>query len=320
MAFILRTFTLTFILLTGAIYGQQEASNTADTLFQSAVAQLSEGKYQDAEASFRKLAELEPATSRGILGIADVWAAQKKDDEALRLLQDEAAKHPERPDLHFGLGNLALRAAKYDLAIAEFQLVLDRIDRNSKGAAEVYLRMGEAYRLKGDLDFAISILRQAQTLQPSSPVILNTLAFTLESAGQRQPAADQYRKILELDPKNGIAMNNLAFILADTDTDPTLALAYALRARQLFPNEPTIVDTLGWVYLKLNRADDAIPLFREILQKTPSHATYRYHLAAALELKGDHAEAKRESEAALKSTPSKEDAQKITELLRKIQR
>jgi tetratricopeptide (TPR) repeat protein len=318
MQSISKTLPLVLILINGVLRGEQAAPTQADTLFQSAAAKLSQGKYQDAEESFRKLSELEPATSRGILGVAEVWIAQKKIDDALRLLQEESAKYPTRPDLHFGIGNLALRTGKYDLAIAEFQLVLDRVDHTSKNTAEIYLRMGDAYRLKGDLDFAIAVLQQAQTLQPANVVILNALAFTLESAGQRQAAADQYRKILELDPKSAIALNNLAFILADTGSDPTLALAYAHRARQLFPNEPTIIDTLGWVYLKLNRADDAIPLFREVVQKNPERATYRYHLAAALELKGSHAEARRESEAALKSNPSKDDEQKINELLRTI--
>jgi len=312
--------TLLAVLLIPALHSQPAAPapTAADTLFQSGIAQLSQGKYQDAEASFRKLAEIEPTTSRGVLGIADVWLAQKKGDEAFRMLQDESAKNPTHGELHYGIANMALRTGKYDLALAEFQFVLDHIDRNSKDAAELYLRMGEAYRLKGDLEFAIKILQQAQAIQPSNVVILNSLAFTLESTGQRQLAADQYRKILELDPKSGIALNNLAFLLADTDTDATLALAYALRARQLFPNEPTIIDTLGWVYVKLNRADDALPLFRELVQKSPGRTAFRYHLAVALEMKGEHAEAKRESDTALKSNPSKEDEEKINQLLKKI--
>jgi tetratricopeptide (TPR) repeat protein len=313
-----KTLPLAVILCCGVLRCQPPAPNPADALFQSAVGQLSQGRYQEAEESFRKLAELEPTTSRGMLGIAEVWTAQKKEGDALRMLQAEAGKYPARPELHFGIGNLAMRTAQYDLAIAEFLLVLDRVDRNSKGAADLYLRMGEAYRRKGDLDFAIAVLGHAQTLQPANPAILTALAFTLESAGQRQAAGDQYRKILELDPKNALALNNLAFMLADSGTDPGLALAYAHRARQLLPNEPTITDTLGWVYLKLNRPEDAITLFREVVQKDPRRAAYRYHLAAALELKGDHAEARKESEAALKSNPSKDEEEKIHELLRKI--
>jgi tetratricopeptide (TPR) repeat protein len=310
------TFSLVLILLTGNLQGQEAVPPSPDALFQSALSQLQQGKYQEAEASFRKLSELEPGSSRGVLGLADVWSAQKKIDDALRLLQEESAKYPDRPDLHFGTGNLALRTAKYDLAISEFQLLLDRVDRNSKGAAELYLRMGEAYRLKGDLDFAINVFQQAQALQPENIVFMNALAITLGSAGQRQTAAEQYRKMLDLDPKNGVALNNLAFMLADTDG--ALALAYALRARQLFPNEPTVIDTLGWVYLKSNRTEDALSLFRDALQKNPGNAAYRYHLAAALEQKGAYAEARQEAEAALKSNPSKDDAQKINELLRAI--
>jgi tetratricopeptide (TPR) repeat protein len=303
----------------GVLYAQEPPDPAADALFQRGGAQAAQGRYQEAEDLFRRVIELEPANSRGILAIAQVYLAQKKDDEALRFLQSEAAKAPARRELHLAIGNIALQSAKYDLAVAEFQRILDSIEKNSSAAADLYFRMGEAYRLKGDLDFAVAILRQAQAMQPANLAILNMLAFTLESAGQRQAAGDQYRKILELDPNSGLALNNLAFLLADTGADPPLALAYALRARQLVPNEPTITDTLGWVYLKLNRAEVALPLFQEAVEQDPRRATYRYHLAAALELKGDHVAARRESEAALKSNPTKDEEQKIKELLQQIQ-
>jgi len=317
----LRSAAALLCLCAGVLWGQQPAAtpNPADTLFQSAVTQLSQGKLQDAEDSFRKLVEMEPTNSRGTVGIAEVWATQKKTDEALALLQEEAAKYPDRTGLYVGIGNLAVRVGKYDLAISQFQVALDRINGEPKGSADLYLRMGEAYRLKGDLDFAINVLRKAQTLQPASPAILNTLAFTLDTAGQKQAAGEQYRKLLELEPNNATALNNLAYLLADTGSDTGLALALSLRARQLLPKQPVIADTLGWVYVKMNRVEEAIPLFREAVEKDQSRATFRYHLATALEMRGDHAGAKKESEAALKSNPSKEDEQKINELLQKIQ-
>ena len=286
MRFSVQTILLAILLVPGTLRSQPaaQAPTPADSLFQDGVAQLSQGKYPDAEASFRKLSELEPTTSRGILGLADVWLAQKKGEDALRMLQEESSKNPTRGDLHFGIANAALRTGSPDLALAEFQFVLDHIDRNSKTAAELYLRMGEAYRLKGDMEFAIKVLQQAQALQPSNLTILNVLAVNLDNAGQKEAAATHYRKILELDPNSGVALNNLAFNLADTDKDPTLALAYALRARQLFPNAPTIIDTLGWVYVKLKRPDDALPLFRDLVQKNSGSVAFRYHLAAALEM------------------------------------
>ena len=60
-----------------------------------------------------------------------------------------------------------------------------------------------------------------------------------------------------------------------------MALAYAHRARQLAPDELTIADTMGWVYLKMNRPQDAMAIFRDVVQKDPRRAAYRYHLAAS---------------------------------------
>src|ERR1035441_8897686 len=48
--------------------------------------------------------------SRGMLGIAEVWTAQKKEGDALRMLQAEAGKYPARPALHFG-GLIPTRAS-----------------------------------------------------------------------------------------------------------------------------------------------------------------------------------------------------------------
>jgi tetratricopeptide (TPR) repeat protein len=293
-------------------------ASAADTLFQRGLARLSQGKYQDAEDTFRRVIELEPANSRGILAIAQVYLVQKKVDEALRFLQSEAEKSPARLELRLAIGNVALESAKYDLAIAEFQRVLDSIDKNGKGASELYFRMAETYRRKGDLDFSVALLQQAQKLQPDNIGISNALAVALETSGHSQAAESEFRKILESDPNNALAMNNLAFLLADEGRDLDIALAYIHRARQLAPNETAVADTLGWVYLKMNRPEDAVTIFREIVQKVPGSADYRYHLGAALKRNGDHAAARKELETALRSSPSKDSEEKIRALLQTI--
>ena len=55
-------------------------------------------------------------------------------------------------------------------------------------------------------------------------------------------------------------LNNLAYLLADSD--PNLALAYAHRARQLMPDEPSVADTLGLDLFEVtNEPEKAIALF-----------------------------------------------------------
>ena len=44
-----------------------------------------------------------------------------------------------------------MRAGRYDLALGYFQRVLDGLDKNAKMRGDVYMRIGETYRRKGDL-------------------------------------------------------------------------------------------------------------------------------------------------------------------------
>jgi predicted Zn-dependent protease len=89
----------------------------------------------------------------------------------------------------------------------------------------------------------------------------------------------------------------------------------AQRARQKLPNSAFIKDTLGWIYIKKNLSDDAVRLFKDLVQEDPSSAQFHYHYGMALLQKGDKPTAKKELEAAIKSNPSKDDAGKIRQLL-----
>jgi tetratricopeptide (TPR) repeat protein len=299
--------------------GQQPAApESADELFQSGASKLSEGKYKEAEEAYRKVYALEPGNPRGILGVAQVYVAQKKGDEAIQLLRAEAKKYPRNPDFQMAIGELAMKAAKYDLALEEFLSALNQVNRYSKPAGDLYFHIGEAYLSKGEADFAIIFLRQAKELLPKNSSILATLASALDHAGQNEAAVLEYRAALDIDPNNGAALNNLAFLLAENGGDLDSALGYSRLARQLLPNAPAIADTLAWVCVKKNMTDEAIGILRDLVQKDPAQPTYRYHLAAALEQKGDHSAAKEELTAALQNKPSKDEEQKIKELLQKI--
>ena len=113
------------MLACGVVSAQQpaDAPNAAEALLQSAKSSLADGKYQDAEAAFRKLAEMEPSNPRGMMGVVAVYLAQKKDDEAIALLQAESKKNPTRPEYHFNIGEVAQRQAAP--AIGEELLTLE---------------------------------------------------------------------------------------------------------------------------------------------------------------------------------------------------
>jgi tetratricopeptide (TPR) repeat protein len=304
------------VLATGSL--QAQAPVEAEILFQSGVTNLAQKRYPQAEEAFRKAYEMDRSNVGALTGLVEVYAAQNRMDEALKLLQTEAGKNPERPDIRVALGNFYVRNNQYDLALAEFQKVLDGAAKNSREAGDVYMRIGETHRRKGDLNSSIAALRRAKELLPGNLAVMGTLALALDDSGQKKAAELVYRAIVEEDHDNGLALNNLAFLIAETGGDLDAALEYAQRARRRLPTLTEAADTTGWIYLKKNRTRDAIAIFRDLVKKQPANSTFHYHLALALEQDGDHAAAREELNAALKNNPSPADEQKIKELLQKI--
>jgi tetratricopeptide (TPR) repeat protein len=137
----------------------------------------------------------------------------------------------------------------------------------------------------------------------------------MDGTGRREQAKPIYEQILKIEPDHPVALNNLAFIKAEEGVDLDEALTMAQRARQKLPNSAFIKDTLGWIYIKKNLSDDAVRLFKDLVQEDPSSAQFHYHYGMALLQKGDKPTAKKELEAAIKSNPSKDDAGKIRQLL-----
>jgi tetratricopeptide (TPR) repeat protein len=276
-----------------------------------------QGKYTEAEQAFREALELNPKNTQALMGQVEVMVADKRPQEAVELLQGEVTKYPERIDLRMALGNAAVRAEQYDAALPAYQEVLPRLKEDPQAQADLYLRIGETYRRKGDYQNAISNLKQAQAIQPDGVTIAGTLAMALDADGQRDAAEERYRGVLKLDPNNAVAMNNLAYLLSENDGDLDEAMSLAQQARKSQPDLTEISDTVGWIYLKKGSPDQAIAAFDAVVEKEPARAEYHYHLAMALVQKGDKFAAAQQLKTALNCSPSAIEGQKIRDLLGK---
>ena len=292
--------------------------NSPDVLYVLGVVNLAESKFKDAEEAFRRSYQLNPANSRGLMGMVETDMAQNKTDQALALLQAEADKNPARVDIRLQKGNLAAKAGRYDLAVDEFQKAVDMVPKGTKQQGDIYLRMGETYRRKGDYANALAALQKARVTLGDNVTVLMTLALSLESLGRWDEARQVYEATIKLDPNAGVALNNLAYGMAEHGGDLNQALTLAQRAKALLPNLSEVNDTMGWIYLKKALPEAAIDIFKDLVSKEPNHATFRYHLGMAYSQKGDKPRAVAELKEALKFNPSKPERDQIQGLLNKL--
>jgi tetratricopeptide (TPR) repeat protein len=128
-------------------------------------------------------------------------------------------------------------------------------------------------------------------------------------------AKKYYEEALRVNGQFAPAANNLAYILAENDTDLNRALELAKLAKEKLPEDPGVMDTLGWVYYKKGLYDSAIVEVADSLEKIPDNAMVHYHLGMAYFKKGKSDKARSALEKALALDAGFEKAEQVRKIL-----
>jgi tetratricopeptide (TPR) repeat protein len=284
-------------------------------LFRLGVLDIAEQKYKDAEDTFRKIEGAAAKDPQVLAGMAQALQGLGQGAQAIQMLQAEVKRDPISPALRQLLANIAAAAGKYDIAVDEYKELADA----APGSVSLQLSLASAYTAKGDAASAQGVLEKAAQADPKSVPASLMLAQSLVANGHIEEAKARYRKVLQAEPDNANALNDLAFLMADSGENLDLALSYAQRGSQ-FAKDPglktSLSDTVGWIYVKKNMNDAAVQTFETLVRNDPRNSTYLYHLGAALLQKGDKQGAKVRLQAALAAAkPGTQDEARIKELL-----
>ena len=168
-----------------------------------------------------------------------------------------------------------------DAAAAEMKKLLD-----GKNDREIYLDLaGQVYDRGRKFDDEAKALDAAEKLSVSKEDKIGVWfqrGAMYEKAKKIDRAEAEFRKILEADPDHAATLNYLGYMLADRDVKLTEALALVTKALDKEPNNGAYLDSLGWVYYKLNRLPEAEENLRQALLRTPNDATVHDHMGDIL--------------------------------------
>ncbi len=270
--------------------------------------------FKKAEQIWSELYKTNPGDRRGLIGVTETYAAENRINDAIAEMKKASEREPQRRDLKLYLANLYVRAERYDDAVNLYRGLLEKEPKSP----DLLFKLGETQRRKGDENAAIDSFRRCAQEAPNNTMCLLQLGLLLDGTGKRDQAKPIYEQILKVQPDHPVALNNLAFIKAEEGVDLDQALTMAQRARQKAPASTDIADTLGWIYIKKSLSEDAVRIFKDLVQKEPKNANYHYHYGMALMQKGDKVSAKKELESALQNRPSKDDEAKIRQTLQTL--
>ena len=114
-------------------------------------------------------------------------------------------------------------------------------------------------------------------------------------------AEEQFRKVLATDPLNDAAANYLGYMLADRGVRLDESVKYIKDALKIEPNNGAYLDSLGWAYHKMNRNDMAQGPLEKAVKLIPNDPTIREHLGYVYLALGEKAKALQQWEHALKN-------------------
>ncbi len=294
--------------LTGIL---QTNPKSNDARYQLAVLDFTEKHYKEAESGFDELNKANDP--RGFFGMVRCKAQEGDYNAAIDMIQDKLRSSPDRLDYRRLLGETEYKAKRYDAAAADYQLL---IQKDPSGFN--YVRLGDIERDGGKSDAAIASFNKARELQPTEPYPVLELAVIYDTMGRPDESRKYYEQVLKMQPDNAVALNNLAYSMADQGVDLDKALTYAERARQKLPDNLNVSDTIGLIYLRKNLVDDSARVLGDLVSRAPNSATFHLHYATALYQKGDKVAAKKELDAATRNGPTDKEKLRIQELRQKL--
>ena len=269
-------------------------------------AQSANGEHNQAQASFNRMAALQPQSSLPFLRMASANLIAGDRDAASQNLRKALEIEPKSLEAQQGQVSLAMAAQKPGDALAISRAVQKQRPKEQVG----YMLEGEIHAAGKAWDKAADAFR-AGLKQVASPELAVRLHDVLLSAAKK-PEADrwaaewsrtqpkdaafpfylgnraltlnelpeslrQFERVVAIQPENAAALNNLAWLKGQLGRDG--ALADAERANALAPNQPAFMDTWAMLLSAANQHERALEMQKKVVQLQPQVLEFKLNLA-----------------------------------------
>jgi tetratricopeptide (TPR) repeat protein len=296
---------------------------------------VSDKKYPEARSEFQALLTEFPGNPDVALAVG-LLSFQLKDYDAAeaQLLRALEADHKDPDAVRFYLGQTNEERARFDEALrwyssisdgehyvparARYAMILAKqgkltearkyLQESAHDARQrVQFTQAEAQLLRDANDYraAYDVLGQALEKNPNSPELLYDHAMAAEKIDRIDVLESNLRKVIQIEPDHAHAYNALGYTLADRNTRLQEAYTLIAHALKIAPEDPFIMDSMGWVLYRMSQQDAALTFLKRAFELRPD-AEIAAHLGEVLWEAGQRDEARKIWDSALKDNPGNE--------------
>jgi len=293
---------------------------------------VEQDRMEDAKVQFANLVQQYPDDDELRYSLALVCLEAKAWDEAKGYLEELIERESHVDSAHLNLGRIAEENNDPQAALLEYAKVgpgndylpaqlrqadilmsngrTDEAEKRLAAAREtepdyaiqLYLIQAETLSANNQGERAWKVLQKALLQYPDDLNLLYTRAMQAEKRNDLAQMEKDLRLIIKRDPENAMALNALGYTLSDRTTRYAEAKVLIEQAHKLNPEDPAVLDSLGWVNYRLGNLDEAERLLRMALERFPDQEVAA-HLGEVLWANGKQREARQIWEKFLKEQP-----------------
>ena len=257
--------------------------------------------FEPAQDSFAKLVSLGKRIDEAYYYLGEIRERQKRFQDAIDYYT-RVNKEPYYIEAQIRMAILLTKEGKLEQA-------RDQLHRVKASTLEIELRLylaeGELLRSARQYKEAFDLYTDALQQMPGNTRLLYARALIAEKIERLDIATQDLELIIKNTPDNVEALNALGYTLVDRTDRLKEGLAHIERALTIKPDDPAILDSMGWAYYRMGKNDKALEYIRRALSKMQD-SEIASHLGEVLWVSGDHDAARKVWEDALEQTPKHE--------------
>ncbi|MFC1498775.1 tetratricopeptide repeat protein [Verrucomicrobiota bacterium] len=219
--------------------------------------------------------EAEKPEASAFNALAGIYLKKDMIEKAKEILKTAGDKFPDDLSILFTRGQLYNYEKEFDKAIIVFQKAEKVAEKNPETRLSpfFYLEHGGAYERIGQHEKAEVIFKKCIELYPNCHPVLNYLAYMwAEQEVKLEQGLKHITKALEYEPENGAYIDTLGWIYYKQKKYED-ALVQIQKANKLINHDPAIIDHLGDVFNALNDKKQAILYWKQSLLLEPENKT-----------------------------------------------